>query len=175
MNSKNQEKNKIELLKKIWPIYENAFPPNERRCKADHERLSLNQNYHIRPYYKGDKLIGFVCYWELDEVLFIEHMAVDEAQRGIGHGKKLLADIIALHRGMIILEVEYPKDEITQNRIKFYRSMGFQLNKLEYMQPSYGTGKEEVPLLLMSFPDLISPTHGIDLINQIQRVVYLKE
>ncbi len=163
---------KMKDFDKIWTIYEEAFPSIERRDRESQNRLMKNTNYQIKVYYENDNLIGFIFYWDLQDFLFIEHLAVDKVYRGRGYGKKMMKEMLSLSNRNIILEVEFPKDELSQSRIEFYSSLGFSLNRTKYFQPSYGKDKGEIPLLLMSYPNLIPSDEEKNIVNKIHNSVY---
>ena len=52
--------------------------------------------------------------------------------------------------------MEYPKDELRQRRINFYRRVGFALNLHPYVQPAYEKSTSPVPLLVMTYPEAIT-------------------
>ncbi|GAB6087529.1 GNAT family N-acetyltransferase [Alkaliphilus crotonatoxidans] len=161
-----------QINDELWKLYEQAFPPEERRSKEAQKQILKLSNYFVRPYYEGNSLMGFICFWLLKQCMFIEHLAVDEALRGKGYGKKIVAETIKAAEGMVILEVEYPDNTIAERRIKFYEGLGFVCNDLEYQQPSLGEGKAAIPLILMSFPHKIPTSQTDSLIGEIYSTVY---
>ncbi|MBM7615452.1 GNAT family N-acetyltransferase [Alkaliphilus hydrothermalis] len=162
----------MQDFEKIWDILEEAFPPNERRSKEAQRNLLMLHAYHITPYYEGEQLVGFLCYWNLGDFIFVEHLAVEEGYRGKGYGRKMMKNLLEQDKGKVILEVEYPEDDISRKRIKFYESLGFKLNSIEYLQPSYGTGKEAVSLLLMSYPNSLGEVEAREVIKEVHKEVY---
>ena len=159
-------------FEKIWDILQEAFPPDERRSKEAQRNLLALEAYHIALYYEGDRLVGFLCYWNLKEFIFVEHLAVEKGLRGKGYGKRMMKNLLDHHKGKVILEVEYPEDDVSKKRIRFYESLGFKLNQMEYLQPSYGEGKEPVPLLLMTYPNLLQESEATEIISEVYKRIY---
>ena len=48
-----------------------------------------------------------------------------------------------------VLEVEPPGSDIQRRRIGLYERLGLRVAKRDYMQPSYRTGGQRVPLWIM--------------------------
>ncbi len=162
----------MDQNQQLWELYERAFPPDERRSWVDQKKLLKKKEYRVKPYFENDFLIGFICLWELKQCLFVEHLAISEAQRGKGYGNKIVEETIKDYGGSVILEVEYPNDEIAEKRIRFYERLGFVCNDLNYIQPSIGKGKEPIPLILMSYPSVIPAPDAESIINEIYSTVY---
>jgi len=162
----------MEEFEKIWGIYIQSFPPVERRSREAQENLMKEQKYHMIPFYMDDILVGFIAYWDLEEIIFIEHLAVDKVHQGKGYGKKIVGELIISHDRRIILEVDPPEDEISKKRIKFYENLGFHLNRFNYYQPSLGEGKGAVSLLLMTYPEVIQDHQLLVYAERIHRIVY---
>lgn len=141
----------MNLLHEIWNIYEYSFPENERRDLESHKQIMNNPLYHLVPLKNQDRIIGFIAYWDLDDFVFIEHLAIKRGLRGKGYGSKTINKMTSLFP-KIILEVEEPETEEARKRIRFYQKHGFYLNSYPYLQPPYKPQDAPVPLLLMSFP-----------------------
>ncbi|GAB3786823.1 hypothetical protein GCM10028818_50710 [Spirosoma horti] len=87
-------------------------------------------------------------------MLFVEHIAVDPAQRGKQHGQRAISELRRLESPYIILEVELPQDALSQRRIQFYERQDFSLNAFSYAQPPYQAGNPSIPMHLMSIPPI---------------------
>ncbi len=126
-----------------------VFPPDEYRSLA-HQRGNVadKQEFHLMlACHKGEP-VGFVAYWNLKDICYVEHLATLPALRGKGHGKRILEELQKSTR-KIVLEVEKPTDELSTRRIAFYRRAGFELCPTPYTQPAYRKGGNTVPMLLM--------------------------
>lgn len=100
---------------------------------------------------RGPQLIGFITFWEFPDYTYVEHFAVDAAERGKGIGSAMLKHLTALCGEKILLEVELPTTAEAQRRILFYKRHGFtERPEVEYMQPPYAPGLEPVPMLLLT-------------------------
>lgn len=51
---------------------------------------------------------------------------------------------------MVCLEVEPPDNEMASRRIDFYKRNNFFLNNYPYTQPPISTGRNPIPLLIMT-------------------------
>lgn len=141
---------------RIFEIMEDAFPISERRTFE--KQLSLFDNSCYKPYvyYKNNNIEAFILCWEIDEIIFIEHFAVDKKLRGTGIGTKILKDFVSSSHSPVCLEVELPENEISKRRINFYERLGFKLNDFEYFQPALQPGQEKIQLKIMSYPEKLS-------------------
>lgn len=128
-----------------------AFPYEERRDKEDWIKLFDDERYKCTFITdENAQPIGFAAWWEYDEFIFLEHLAINHECRGNGYGTKFLNYFREIFKKPIILEVEFPVTEQAIKRIEFYKKADFYLNdRYEYRQPSYH-GTESVPLILMS-------------------------
>ncbi|MDQ0339744.1 N-acetylglutamate synthase-like GNAT family acetyltransferase [Caldalkalibacillus uzonensis] len=98
------------------------FPPEEMKKKEQMEAL-LKQN----PHYKKEETDSYIMlYGEYSDFIFVDYILVDKEKRGQGIGQRLLEELKAKGK-TIILEVE-PVDEDdpdTVKRERFYLSNGF--------------------------------------------------
>ena len=73
----------------------------------------------------------------------------------------------------MILEAEPPFGKLETRRLAFYRRNGFCENEKEYMQPSYRKDGNEVPLVIMRYPQILDEFDYP--ISLIKRKVYQKQ
>ena len=120
-----------------------AFPPEEHR-PLEELRLYTDSRPHFynNIIFHHDTPVGFITYWDFGKFYYVEHFAVDPAQRNGGHGKNVLNHLCQLLQHPIVLEVEMPEEEMAQRRINFY------------LQPPYRPTDEYLPMLLMAHGDL---------------------
>lgn len=138
---------------KVFEIYLNAFPQEERRELSSIDRLLESEKcYHLHAIYDDSSVVGMTAYWELGEIVFVEYLAMDANLRGRGLGSKALNKIIErIGQRKVIFEVEPPTNEIAIRRIDFYRRYGFKLwDNISYKQPPYRTSDDWLPMLLMT-------------------------
>lgn len=141
-----------EHFDSFYALLQRSFPTDEYRAYED-QRASLDDPaYH--PYVLRDEaqaISGLITVWDFDHFAYVEHLAVDPAQRCHGLGAFLLQQAQALHPKRFCLEVELPESELSRRRIGFYRRNGFALNdSYPYLQPSLGEGRRSIPLILMT-------------------------
>ncbi|MFB6366818.1 GNAT family N-acetyltransferase [Paenibacillus elgii] len=142
---------------KIFAIMEASFPENERRTYAGQKELLADPHYRlITEMNDNNQMIAFLAAWEFPLFRFVEHIAVDPATRGSGVGGKLMNAYIKESLKPIVLEVEPPDTDLAQRRIGFYERLGFHLNPFEYVQPPLQLGQSELPLKMMSYPQMLT-------------------
>ena len=115
-----------------------------------------NPLYHFEIIANNDEFIGFILWWNFENVAYIEHLATLPRLRGRGYGQHILKRFTSKPKIPILLEVEHPDTEMNRRRIDFYQRMGFIVNEYEYKQPPYKKCGDYVPLMLMTYPDVIS-------------------
>ena len=111
----------------MFSLMERSFPEDERRD------------------YNGQREL-----FELGDMAYIEHFAVDPDCRNGGLGGKILQKVIEDTDMRICLEVEPPETEMAARRIGFYERNGFYYNDYFYMQPPIAEGRNAIPLRLMT-------------------------
>ncbi len=156
----------------VWDIYESSFPSDEIRTLDLQKDLFKNDKYSFFAVFKDGVLVGLITEWDFDDFLFVEHLAVREDLRGKGIGTELLKIYLSGKNKRVVLESDRPCDSISIRRIRFYERVGFKLNLFDYIQPSYGEGKNPVPMFLMTFPDEISESDFFYIRDKLHRIVY---
>ncbi|MDR2409999.1 MAG: GNAT family N-acetyltransferase [Bacteroidales bacterium] len=155
-------------------IYENAFPIEEKRPIEKHIKL-MKENLLFRFYaaMKGEKIIGMIVLWELNDFTYLDYLAVSQDYRNRGYGKLIVKQLQQLYNGLIVLEVEMPdNNNLARRRIKFYTQLGFNLLDFPYFMPKYNNPKEPFPMLLMSFPNTIDNSMCEYVMSQIHSNAY---
>jgi len=114
-----------------------------------------NPLYHFEIIADNDEFIGFILWWDFENIRYIEHLAILPQLRNKGYGQCIIKRFTSKPEPPILLEVEHPDTEINKRRIDFYQRMGFVANKYEYKQPPYKKSGNYVPLILMTYPDVI--------------------
>ena len=132
-------------------LFESAFPDDERPPFTELKHRDKDKfHFLVATIDDGEEPIGILTYWDFEEMIYIEHFAIDEELRNQGLGKAVFLNFISQQKKQIILEVERPHDETSEHRIEFYASMGLFQNPQEYLQPPYRKGKKTVPMIVMS-------------------------
>jgi len=132
----------------VAALYEQAFPPEERRNLTAQQELLNNGALRLAILENNDVFAGFVFYWELTDFMFIEHFAISPEQRGSGIGSGVIRLLEQEHPHMV-LEVEPPHSDDAIRRIRFYEGLGFKTYAFPYLQPPYQAGGTPLPMLLM--------------------------
>jgi ribosomal protein S18 acetylase RimI-like enzyme len=141
-----------EGFHQIYQLMEESFPVSERRNYKEAERLCENPLYYIDVVKNEEnKIQGFVAYWKLSKVVFVEHLAVSSSARGKNIGSTMMKKFMKAQNKPIILEVEKPLDEMSERRIVFYERLGFKQNKVGYFQPDLQKGAPKIFLHIMSY------------------------
>ncbi|EGF58576.1 GNAT family N-acetyltransferase [Bacteroides fluxus] len=132
-----------------------SFPSEEYRALEELRTYTdTKTSFHNNIIFQDDTPVGFITYWDFGHFFYVEHFAIDPAQRNGGHGKNVLNHLCQLLKYPIILEVEEPIEEMAQRRINFYQRHGFSLWEKPYQQPPYKPGDHFLPMLLMAYGDL---------------------
>lgn len=132
-------------------LFESAFPDEERPPFSELKHRDPNKfHFIVATNDDGDEPIGILTYWDFDEMVYIEHFAIDEDLRNQGLGKAVFLNFLSQQKKQIILEVEEPHDETSDHRVEFYASMGLFKNPQPYIQPSYHNDNKTVPMIVMS-------------------------
>lgn len=160
---------------KVFHIMEQSFPEDEYRPYEEQEALLKNPAYHIYTINDNADIKAFVAIWEFDEIIFIEHLAVNPEFRNEGLGSLILQELIKRLNKLICLEVELPEDEMKRRRIGFYERNGFYLNEYDYVQPAFSKEKNPVPLKIMTTGSKVSEEEFRCIKNLLYTEVYKVE
>ncbi|WP_164974088.1 GNAT family N-acetyltransferase [Filimonas effusa] len=156
----------------IQQLYEASFPIEERRLFTAVKELLLNSQMRLVLVTNEARApVGFVIYWQFDDFVFIEHLAIDAAFRSLGFGKKIIQQLLEGANGCCLLEVEHAHDTDSEKRIRFYQRLGFHFNEEVYFQPAYHEGGQPVPMLLLSNSSLL-PEKLAQFIKELKQTVY---
>jgi len=161
-----------DLFAQAWQLYEQSFPTDERRTIANQAPLLTYEVYHFNAVLFQDRFVGLILWWKFDTVCFIEHIATSPAIRGKGIGSRIITQFQRNNAEHILLEVDLPKDDISQRRILFYQRLGFQLNQHPYQQPALNEDSQPVDLLLMSYPHAITASQVKGFISTYHPIIY---
>ena len=183
---------RLDTKHRLYPFAEDllhtAFPADERRDDAQQrEYTDRKAEFSAYALTDGDEPIGLITCWHfcggvsakepsaertLPEFVYVEHLAVAPSKRNGGYGAEILRSLKERHKGILVLEVELPQDEMSRRRIGFYERCGFELCHLPYLQPPYRPGDTPLPMYLM-FHGTASPAPIFNTIRDtIHRHVY---
>ncbi|WP_321438380.1 GNAT family N-acetyltransferase [uncultured Bacteroides sp.] len=136
-------------------LFTTAFPKEERReISLQREYTDHKKHFHNNIILIDEVPVGFIVYWKFDSFFYVEHFAIDATKRDGGYGQKALDALKEQLKSPIVLEVEQPRDEISERRIRFYQRQGYQLWKNEYQQPPYRKKDNYLPMQLMVHGEL---------------------
>lgn len=158
-------------LKQIYAQMQKAFPFDEVREFDDFVSVFSNEDHHVFYLYEG-KSVGFVELWQLDDMIFVEHIAVFEEERNKGFGSAAF-ELLERRYKRIVLEIEPPETETQKRRLDFYLRCGFVVNDFDYVQPPYGEGKKALHLVLMSYPVELHDCEKIQ--RELHEKVYVRQ
>ncbi|MBO5111665.1 MAG: GNAT family N-acetyltransferase [Clostridia bacterium] len=158
-----------EEFSAIYREMEKNFILEERRDEDAAREVLAEPQFTLYHMIDGGKRVGFVSTWQIEGVLFIEHLVTYEAYRRHGYGRAVL-DCLKAQGLPIVLEVELPTTEEASGRIEFYKKVGFHINDYPYHQPSYRPGGQGVDMILMSYPCALDEPDRIK--NVLYRTVY---
>lgn len=164
--------NSLNINPELRPIYEEAFPRDERREWNQLLELISNPKFSLKAVYSENKLIGFISQWNLDKFCFIEHFAISENERGKGFGSMVIKQIQNDYLTPIILEVEKPLTNAAIRRITFYKQLNFKVLNGSYYQPPYSIEKNKVKMVLMSYSNTIMKQNFKEVKIKIHQTVY---
>lgn len=159
------QKIKAEETEEVLGALAACFDYQERREEKDFRRILCDPDYAMHHILCNGKRVGFISFWKLNGITFVEHFAIYQAQRGAGYGGETLA-LLQKKTGQILLEVEEPAEKDQIRRVKFYESHGFYKNPYPYFQPSYHADGSKVPMLLMSYPKPLADDSVIDVLYE---------
>lgn len=144
-------KRPVQTSAEAWDLYARAFPHQERRCRSEHvAAVAQEKDFYAMELYRDGVFVCLLFYWVLkgSNILFLEHLAVQESCRGMGVGEAALR---MLPEGYTVLaEIEPVEDEMTARRWRFYEHAGFVLQPQAHVQLPFHDGDAPVPLLLIS-------------------------
>jgi hypothetical protein len=160
----------LAALQAADALYLEAFPPEERRDRID-ARLG-DPRFRLDVILLRGAFAGFITHWGLGAFVYGEHVATLPALRGGGAGRAALLQVIR-SSPLFVGEAECAdRGPMAARRLAYYARLGLHANDFPYMQPSYGVGKPEVPMRLLSAPRLLDAAECAQAADLIARVVY---
>lgn len=157
-------------------IYEEAFPPQEKRPWELHERLvATHSAYSFQVALAAGEIIGIVVAWQLADHLYLDYLATNTASRNKGYGRTIMTALLETCKDMpVVLEVEIPDNELAVRRVGFYERLGFHLIDFPYFMPDFTNPEACFPMRLMTYPEPLSQSEAPALMEEIHREVYQK-
>lgn len=157
-------------------VYEDAFPEDERcpwERMAGFLRLP-DHHFRLQGVYLDDGApIGFHAYSEFGRYLYGIYLAFDRAHRGAGYGRRVLQAFHAQHPERLMFgEIEHPDNPKARQRCAFYRSLGYHIADIGFVQPPLRPGLQSVPYLIISYPDPLTPDDAAAIREILTTVIY---
>ncbi len=163
----------------VFSIMERSFSKDEYRTYEEQKQLLEDGRYHIYVMHQAAGSSGhvqaFLSVWQFEQFAYIEHFAAEPEVRGQGLGSRILQEAVQRFPGQICLEVELPETDMAKRRIAFYERNGFYLNSYPYMQPSISKGKQELPLMVMTYGEGVSKERFAAIRNTLYQEVYKQD
>lgn len=131
----------MEVIHVNWYEKLSQYFPIEEMKSKEHIDLLLEEKSDV--YFKDEGKHHVMMYVEMEDFVFVDYLFVSKEARGQGLGKKLLENLKAKGKP-IILEVEpldY-EDSDTQKRFRFYEREGFKhATSIGYSRKSLATNE----------------------------------
>ncbi len=140
-----------DVFERAYDLYKSSFPVEERRDDEEQRRVLKNEAYHFDVIKENDEFIGIMLYWEVNELVYLEHFAIRRDLREKGYGTAVL-NLLKENGKTILLEIEPPVDDITVRRYEFYKRNGFVMNPFYHIQAKYHLGDADLELKILSYP-----------------------
>ena len=165
---------KPEEFDAVYDLMKKSFPVDEYRpYEKQKELLSLPAfQIYVAKEEDSEDIKGFAAVWDFDWLVYIEHLAVNPAERNNGLGAKILKSIKEQSSVMVCLDVEKPDNEMARRRIGFYERNGFCFNDRLYLQPALAENQQPVPLYPMTAERTVTEDELEAIIAQLRKEVY---
>ncbi|MBD8390308.1 GNAT family N-acetyltransferase [Dysgonomonas sp. BGC7] len=145
-----------KYYKQFLSVYKSSFPVFEQRSQEQQSAAFKNNSYCLVALVKGDKLASFISYWEFDDYIYIEHLAVNSELRGQNIGSFTLSKFAQNNRKILLLEIDPLVDEVSKRRLCFYKKLGYKVNPYHHHHPAYRQGYDSHELLVLSLSEVLS-------------------
>ncbi len=157
---------------KLWLLYNTAFPQDERRSLYEHKLVQADPRFHFAAIRYEGLTAGLLAYWELHDMMFIEHFAIEPEFRSEGIGSRVIEDLQYEADKMIVLDVE-PEDESLNavRRVHFYEKHGFRYCRKPVVLPTYWFAKPITSNLMVWAPNNSKMTQK-QILDSISRSIY---
>ena len=162
----------ISEFNEMFSIMEKSFPLDEYRPCNEQKALFDNEYYCVYGEKENKKVKGFIAVWDFQDFLYVEHFAVNPEFRNQGIGAGILKKLTDLYNKPACLEVEPPADDMAKRRIGFYERNGFFFNEFPYIQPPISSGKNPIPLRIMSSGKKLTEKEFLNIKHTLYNKVY---
>lgn len=139
------------LFLQAMSLYETSFPDVERRSVAQNEDLLCDPRFSMLAFCVRGEFAAMAGVWDVDGMLYIEHLCTVPRLRGQGIGAAVL-QMLKDEQKTVMLEIEPPVDELTRRRKTFYERCGFGYDPHIHEHPPYREGQKGHILNVMAYP-----------------------
>jgi len=157
--------------KTFHKIYSVSFPVHEQRNEQQQISAFGKENYYLIIKTEGEKLLSFIAYWDFDDYVYIEHLAVNPQYRGANIGSNTLNSFAEIIGKTILLEIDPIIDDVSRKRLHFYEKLGYVLNPYEHSHPAYDINFKPHRLLVLSHGKGIDETQYLRFHKNLSEVV----
>ncbi|MDH6358374.1 GNAT family N-acetyltransferase [Parabacteroides sp. PF5-9] len=141
-------------------VYSCSFPLHEQRNAQQQKAAFEDYRYHLIVLIDGQTLCSFIAYWDFDDYVYIEHLAVNPLLRGQNRGSQMLSLFAQAVDKTIVLEIDPIIDEVSEKRFHFYEKLGYVRNPYIHDHPAYNPQFKPHRLIILSYPCLLEkPTY----------------
>ncbi len=137
-------------------IYNMSFPIFEQRSDKQQQTAFNSPNYHLQALVEDETLLSFISYWDFEDYIYIEHLAVNSAYRGQNIGSSTLNLFAREKEKCILLEIDPPIDLISKDRLRFYSHLGYKPNMYKHLHPAYNLAYPPHELVVLSLYKTLS-------------------
>lgn len=134
-----------------------SFPPEERRDDGFQRQVMRHPDYRLCVVTDDGESVGVAGYFDAPDFVYFENFCISPHKRNCGYGSEVLRLLTQGLRKPFILEAELPVDELARRRIAFYKRNGMTENPYPHVQPHYRKGDADLPLLVLTYGDALTP------------------
>ena len=96
-----------DLYSYMEKLMTQSFPSEEyRELEELRKYTDTKTHFYNNIIFHNNTPVGLITYWDFGHFYYIEHFAIDPAQRNGGYGKSVLNHLCQLLKHPIVLEVE---------------------------------------------------------------------
>ncbi len=161
----------------VYKMLTEYFQFDEYRLYDNQKAILADDNYSLYQFVDDStkELIGFISFWKLPDLYFIEHLAVGLKYRKEGFGGKILQEGLSKTSGDVVLEIELPNDDVGLRRLSFYQKNGFFHNEYKYEQPPLNQGDKSIPMNILSYKKPLTEDEFLAVAENIYKNIYKKD
>lgn len=152
-------------------IYSISFPVYEQRNHKQQLYAFGDDRYNLYCLIEDEIMNSFISFWNFDNYVYIEHLAVNDKLRGKNIGTETLTRFIEEIKKTIILEIDPIIDNVSSKRLQFYQKIGFKENEYKHIHPAYNPQYKPHELIVLSTRSLLTPEQYNIFKNNLEEIV----